>query len=53
MIKLLALIPALLLAACATDQGMMPRSDEPGPSPWGYEDMCNDPERRSPEHCDE
>lgn len=46
------ILAGLLLMGCASDDGMMPRSNDATSAPWGYEDMCNDPARRSPEHCD-
>lgn len=42
---------SLILTSCTTDQGMMPRSEVEANSPWGYTDMCNDPERASDTHC--
>lgn len=48
------ILVAITLSACATtSEGMMPRTTDEASTPWGYEDMCNDPERRSPIHCEE
>lgn len=37
------------LTACATDPA--PKADQSVPPPWGYEDMCKDPERRTDTLC--
>jgi len=47
------IILSLFIAGCATDRGMMPRGTEAGPTPYGYIEMCEDPERRSEIHCPE
>jgi len=44
----------LFLLGCATDDatdGLMPQGSTPIGAPWGYTDMCDDPERNSEIHC--
>ncbi len=50
-----AIMLVLFLSGCATtdDAGMLPRSETEASVPWGYNDMCNDPERWSEVHCEE
>lgn len=47
---------SLFLIGCATDDlrnGLMPRGTTEARAPWGYTDMCDDPERSSDVHCPE
>lgn len=50
---MLALFFFVLISGCATTLNIIPRSEEPGPEPGGYEEMCADPERHQPTLCSE
>jgi len=50
--KLIAILLFLILAGCTTiPEGQLPTGEEPGTVPYGYIEMCNDPERYSEIHC--
>lgn len=51
---IIVIFSTLFLFGCATtEDGMLPRSDVEAQVPWGYTDMCEDPERYSEVHCPE
>ena len=50
---LMSLLIAFVLMGCAANEEpeLMPRSNVEVTAPWGYTDMCDDPERHSTVHC--
>lgn len=51
--SLVVIIVAIFLMGCETQRELMPRSDTEAAPLWGYTDMCEDPERYDPIHCED